>query len=135
MARYTQRGMNDWLLALVQVAIVIGTLAMAIFVIYPWKGWLPTVLLIFVATLTVVRLRSRADGYKCADCGGIFQGPTVVNFFTPSGVARNPDGTYYGWKSLTCPHCGERTKAKVIKRVDMERVKAQARRQKPEKLL
>lgn len=135
MARFSERGARDWLLALAQLAIVIGTLLAAILVVYPWRGWFPTALLIFASIWMLVTIRSRADGFLCANCGRVFQGPTVVNFFTPSGVARNRDGTYYGWKSLTCPHCGRRTKAKVIKKVDMEKLKARARRRKPEKLL
>ena len=45
---------------------------------------------------------------------------TAVNFFTTSSVGKNSDGTYYSYKTLTCPNCGKRSKARVVKRVDRQ---------------
>jgi len=40
-----------------------------------------------------------------------------------SSVGKNPDGTYYSYKTLTCPHCGKSSKARVLKRVDAQAAK------------
>ena len=42
----------------------------------------------------------------------------VFESMFPVQNGKNPDGTYYSYKTLTCPNCGKRTKARVVKRVD-----------------
>ena len=66
-----------------------------------------TFLLILAGLWMYVSLVSRRSGYRCDKCGRAFQVPTTVNFFTASSVGKNPDGTYYSYKTLTCPHCGK----------------------------
>lgn len=99
----------------------------AILVIYPWRGWPLTVLMVLLSLWLYVRLMSQRTGYKCANCGHVFQVPTFVNFFTTSSVAKNPDGTYYSAKRLTCPKCGKITKARLVKRVDMQTARGSGR--------
>jgi predicted RNA-binding Zn-ribbon protein involved in translation (DUF1610 family) len=74
-------------------------------------------LLIVAGLWMYIGLVSRTSGYLCGKCGKAFQVPTTVNFFTASSVAKNPDGTYYSYKNLTCPHCGKQSKARLVKRV------------------
>ena len=35
-----------------------------------------------------------------------------------SSMGKNPDGTYYSAKKLTCPRCGKVSKAKLLKKAD-----------------
>ena len=42
-------------------------------------------------------------------------------------VGKNPDGTYYSYKTLTCPQCGKSSKARVLKRVDAQDAKGSGR--------
>ena len=119
MARFIERDWHDYLRTIgMVVALVVGTL-FALLVLRPHSGTAVTVIFFIALFWTLTSFFSRAYGYRCAACKRVFRVPTAVNFFTPSGVARNPDGTYYAWKSLTCPRCGERTRARVLKKADM----------------
>jgi len=116
-ARFVQRNQSDWFSTLWKLAIFVAVVLVAILVVYPWKGFLPTFILIVAGLWMYISLISRTSGYICASCGKAFQVPTTVNFFTTSSVGKNPDGTYYSYKKLTCPHCGKNTKARLVKRV------------------
>ena len=89
--------------------------AFVVLFIYPRYGLAFTIFIMLVLTVMLVRSFSRTYSYRCGNCGHAFRAPTVVNFLTFSGVGRNPDGTYHTWKSLTCPRCGQRTKAIALK--------------------
>ena len=84
-------------------------------IIYPRYGWLYAGLLMFVVILMVVRAYSMGYRYMCANCGNVFKVPLTVDFLTFSGMGKNPDGTYYTWKSLTCPRCGKRSRAVAVR--------------------
>ncbi len=119
MARFRRPNVHDyWRTVAATVILVAGT----VFALTVLREKTPTIIVIlFLIALFwfVVSLFSRKYGYQCGKCKKVFTVPTTVNFFTPSGVAKNPDGTYYAWKSLTCPHCGARTKARTLKKADL----------------
>ena len=119
MARFTERGRHDYVRTIGQIAALVIGIAFALIVLRPRSGTIVTVLFLIALFWVITSLFSRAAGYRCAGCKRVFRVPTTVNFFTPSGVAKNPDGTYYSWKSLTCPHCGKRTRARLVKRADL----------------
>lgn len=119
MARFRPTTKDDWLRTLVSVALLMAALLIGLLLLQPRYGWPATAVWFVVCLVMIVRRSSRAYGYRCAECGKDFQVPTAVNFFTPQGVAKRPDGTYYSWKALTCPHCGKRSKAMVVKRADL----------------
>ena len=127
MARFVERNRYDWFSTIWKLAIFVGVVLLAILVVYPWKGWLPTIILILAGLWMYISLVSRKSGYRCANCGKAFQVPTTVNFFTMSGVGKNPDGTYYSYKSLTCPYCGQMSKARLVKRVGAQQAKGSGR--------
>jgi DNA-directed RNA polymerase subunit RPC12/RpoP len=119
MARFRPTTKDDWLRTILFVVLLMAALLIGLLVLRPRFGWPATAIWVVVCLLILVRWTSRAYGYRCAACGKDFQVPTVVNFFTPQGIAKRPDGTYYSWKSLTCPHCRKRSKAMVVKRADL----------------
>jgi hypothetical protein len=84
-------------------------------IIYPRYGWLYAGLLMLIVTIMLVRTYSMGYRYVCAHCGKVFKVPLPVDFLTFSGMGKNPDGTYHTWKSLTCPHCGQRTRAVAVR--------------------
>ena len=127
MARYVERTRYDWFSTIWKLAIFVGVVLFSILVMYPWKGLLPTVILILLGLWMYVGLASRTSGYRCGKCGKAFQVPTTVNFFTQSAIGKNPDGTYYSYKSLTCPHCGQMSKARVVKRVGAKEARGSGR--------
>jgi rubredoxin len=94
--------------------LVISVLLIA-FIIYPWRGWVPSVLIFIVMAVMLVRAYSTGHRYRCANCGWVFRVPVAVDFFTGGGIGKNPDGTYHNWKSLTCPECGQRSRAVVVR--------------------
>jgi hypothetical protein len=82
--------------------------------VYPRVGWFPSLLIMAAVTLMLVRAYSLGYRYRCGNCGRGFRVPLIVDLFTMSAVGKNPDGTYFNWKSLTCPHCGQVSKAVVV---------------------
>ena len=126
-ARFIERTRHDWFNTLWKLGVFVAIVLFAIFVIYPWKGFLPTFILIAAGLWMYISLVSRKSGYVCAKCGKAFQVPTTVNFFTTSAVGKNPDGTYYSYKNLTCPSCGQQSKARLVKRVGAATAKGSGR--------
>jgi ribosomal protein S27AE len=126
-ARFVQRNQSDWFSSLWKLAVFVAVVLVAILVVYPWRGFLPTFLLIIAGLWMYVSLISRTSGYVCGKCGKAFQVPTTVNFFTQSAVGKNPDGTYYSYKTLTCPRCGMQSKARLVKRVGAREAKGSGR--------
>ena len=98
-------------------------------IIMPRYGVLFAIFVLFVVILMLVRAYSIGYRYKCANCGTVFKVPLPVDFLTFSGMAKNRDGTYYTWKSLTCPSCGQRTRARAVRveTVDQTEVVEQGR--------
>jgi DNA-directed RNA polymerase subunit RPC12/RpoP len=126
-ARFVERNRYDWFRTIWKLAIFVGIVLIAIEFVLPSRGWLPTIILILAGLWLYISLISRTSGYVCAKCGKAFQVPTIVNFFTTSSVGKNPDGTYYSSKNLTCPHCGQQSKARLVKRVGREAAKGSGR--------
>jgi DNA-directed RNA polymerase subunit RPC12/RpoP len=126
-ARFIERTRYDWFSTIWKLGLFVAIVLFALLVIYPWKGFLPTFILIIAGLWMYISLVSRKSGYVCAKCGKAFQVPTTVNFFTTSAVGKNPDGTYYSYKNLTCPYCGKQSKARLVKRVGAETAKGSGR--------
>jgi DNA-directed RNA polymerase subunit RPC12/RpoP len=122
-ARYVERTQHDWFGTIWKLAIFLVVILVALKFVYPWKGWFPTAILILAGLWMYISLISRTSGYVCGKCGKAFQVPTTVNFFTTSAVGKNPDGTYYSYKNLTCPHCAQQSKARLVKRVGAREAK------------
>jgi hypothetical protein len=120
LARFRERTVQDWWRTIGLLVILVAGVWFSLAVLRPKSGTLITVLFLIALFWFVVGMFSRKYAYRCANCGKVFRVPTTVNFFTPSGVAKKPDGTYFPWKSLTCPHCGQRTKARVLKKADLK---------------
>lgn len=127
MARFIERTKNDWWGTLWRLGVFVAVVLFAVLVIYPWRGPLPTFLLILAGLWMYIGLLSRKSGYVCAGCKKAFQVPTTINFFTASSIGKNRDGTYYSYKNLTCPYCGKKTKARLVKRVDAAAAKGSGR--------
>ncbi len=127
MARFIERTRHDWFSTVWKLALFIVIVLVAVKWVLPWRGWLPTAIMIFAGLWMYISLVSRKSGYLCAKCGKAFQVPTTVNFFTTSAIGKNPDGTYYSYKNLTCPHCGKQSKARLVKRVGAETAKGSGR--------
>lgn len=119
MARFIERDRHDYLRIIGLLAALVMGVVFALLVLRPHSGTVVTVVFLLALFWSLTSFFSRAYGYRCASCKRVFRVSTTVNFFTPSGVAKNPDGTYYAWKSLTCPHCGQRTRARVLKKADL----------------
>jgi fatty-acid desaturase len=127
LARFIERTKYDWWSTTWKLAIFVAVVLFALLVVYPWRGFLPTFLVILTGLWVFVGLVSRSSGFRCDKCGRAFQVPTAINFFTASAVGKNADGTYYSYKTLTCPHCRQSTKARLVKRVDPQAAKGSGR--------
>ena len=127
MARFVERSERDWFGSLWKLAIFVGMLLFCIGYVLPHRGVVWTVILVIASLWTYLALVSRDRGYVCAKCHKPFQVPTAVNFFSTSSVGKNPDGTYYSYKTLTCPSCGAKTKARLVKRVGAREARGSGR--------
>ena len=121
MARYRERLYTDWKRTMLQFAFFVVIVCFAIFYIEPRRGFIWAVLFVLGGSWVMTSLFMRRNAFRCPKCKRLFQAPTAVNFVTPSAVAKNPDGTYYSYKTLTCPHCETRGKARVVTRGDMKK--------------
>jgi len=119
-ARYRERLYTDWKRSALQLAFFAGIVLFAIFVIEPRRGFLWALLFVVGGSWIMAGLFLRQNAYRCGKCKRIFRPPTSVNFVTPSAVGKNPDGTYYSYKTLACPHCGTRGKARVVTRGELK---------------
>ena len=127
MARYIERTKYDWWSTTWKLAVFILLIVFAVAVILPARGWFWTSVLVLLSLWLYVRLMTQRTAYKCANCGNVFKVPTTVNFFTTSSMGKNPDGTYFSAKRLTCPKCGKVTKARVLKRADARAARGSGR--------
>ena len=127
MARFIERTKYDWWSATWKLAVFIAMIVFSIAVIYPWRGLLWTAVMVILSLWLYVRLVTQRTAYKCASCGNVFQVPTTVNFLTMSSMGKNPDGTYFSAKKLTCPRCGKVTKARLLKHADARTAKGSGR--------
>jgi len=127
LARYIERTRYDWWSTTWKLALFILLIVFAVAVILPLRGWFWTSVMVLLSLWLYVRLVTQRTAYKCASCGNVFQVSTVVNFFTTSSMGKNPDGTYFSAKKLTCPKCGKVTKARVLKRADARAARGSGR--------
>lgn len=127
MARYVERSRRDWFSTLWKLGVFVGMLLFIVAYVYPHRGLVWTILLLIASLWTYLALVSRDRGYVCRKCHKPFHVPTAVDFFTASSVGKDPDGTYYSYKTLTCPHCGARTKARLVKRVGAREARGSGR--------
>jgi hypothetical protein len=118
LARYIERNRHDWWGTTWKFLIFISMIVISITVILPSRGPWWTAAMLFLSFWLYVRLIGQRTAYKCAACGKVFRVSTAVNFFTTGSMGKNPDGTYYAAKMLTCPGCGQRTKARLLKKAD-----------------
>lgn len=116
--RYREVAGTDRRRTLLYIAILVCSVVVAVTVIAPLRGPIAAALLVLVTLWTLVAWHNKGFAYRCANCRRVFQVPTFVNFLTFQGVARRPDGTYHGYKSLTCPYCRERTRATIVRKVE-----------------
>ena len=123
MARYIERSRYDWWGTAWKFLIFISMIVFSILVVLPSRGPWWTGAMLFLSFWLYVKLMSQRTAYKCAGCGNVFQVSTRVNFFTTSSMGKNRDGTYYAAKLLTCPRCGQRTKARLVKKTDRRTAK------------
>lgn len=114
MARFIPR-QTDWWGTLWKFFVFLAVIVVAIVVVEPRRGWVWTIVFILGGLWVFVGLMSRTTGYRCGNCGRSFRVPTTVNFFTPSQMGKNEDGTFYSYKKLTCPYCKKVSKARLMK--------------------
>ncbi len=100
------------------IAIFVASVVVAVTFVEPRRGPVLAALVVLISLWTLVGWHNRAYAYRCANCRRVFHVSTIVNFLTFQGVTRGPDGTYRGWKSLTCPYCHQRTKAIVVRKTE-----------------
>lgn len=107
--------LTDVLRRLVLGAGLVFAFLLVAFFVYPHYGVITSLVLMFIVTFTLVRAYAMGYRYRCAHCHAVFKVPLAVDFLTFSGMGRNPDGTFHTWKSLTCPSCGQRTRAIAVR--------------------
>jgi DNA-directed RNA polymerase subunit RPC12/RpoP len=102
---------RDWVQGIIYLLLYIGVVVWGAFLMLPtyWTLWL---MVIAVLSYSLIVWHTRHFDYRCANCSKEFGIGVIRNIISPQGI-----GSQGSWKYLKCPKCGERTRAKVIKKV------------------
>jgi DNA-directed RNA polymerase subunit RPC12/RpoP len=111
MARFRTINRRDAWRGVLMVVLFMLVMYFALEWVRPRRGIFLAVALILAVGWAIVAWYARAYGYRCGDCGKVFQIAGYRNFTSLQAVGKRPDGTYQAYKWLVCPHCGKRTKA------------------------
>jgi DNA-directed RNA polymerase subunit RPC12/RpoP len=119
MARFRTINRRDAWRGVLMVVLFVLAMYFALEWVRPRRGTFLAVALILAIGWAIVAWYARAYGYRCSDCGKVFQIAGYRNFTSLQAVGKRPDGTYQAYKWLVCPHCGKRTKAVVLRKADL----------------
>ena len=119
MARFRTISGRDARRGLLMLALFVLAVYFALDWVRPRRGTFLAVALVLAIGWAMVAWYARAYGYRCGNCGKVFQIAGYRNFTSLQAVGRFPDGTYQAYKWLVCPHCGKRTKAVVLRKADL----------------
>jgi DNA-directed RNA polymerase subunit RPC12/RpoP len=102
---------RDWIQTIIYILLMIGVIIWGAFLMLPsyLSLWL-MVTAVLIYSLTV--WHTRHFDYRCNKCGNEFGINVIKNIISPQGLDRQG-----GWKYLKCPKCGEKSRAKVIKKI------------------
>ena len=107
---------RDWRVTVFLVATYVLALALGAVALLPdwWVIWAGAAIL---GLGFLVGWHAQHFAYRCEQCETIFTVPALVDFASPQGIGRGPDGDMRGWKLLRCPTCGRWRRATVVRRV------------------
>lgn len=110
MPSFTQPDRKDWKKTTLLLALYITAISAGAFVVIgadPVFGFIACLILVLDGLLLLVGWVNRNFGYQCRNCGHEFEISLITNLVSPHGM---------GCKHLKCPSCGQRTRAKVLKK-------------------
>jgi DNA-directed RNA polymerase subunit RPC12/RpoP len=113
MTLYKATSKSDWLKTAVFITLFVIVLAGGAFLLMPtyWYVW---ALLVGGGIFLLVWWHTKTFAYRCRHCGHEFEISLLVNFISPHGI-----DTKGGWKYLKCPACRRRTRAVLLKKVQI----------------
>lgn len=78
-----------------------------------WYVWLA---LVAGGLFLIVSWHKKSTAYRCPKCGNEFEISFLTDFFSPHGVTKEGGG----WLHLKCPRCHNRSKMKVLVKIDTD---------------
>jgi predicted RNA-binding Zn-ribbon protein involved in translation (DUF1610 family) len=98
---------RDWWTTLVWLAVLLGFVAIAVFLDVRFNVGVASILLIIPGLWLLMRWMARAWAYRCPECGEVFQLTALGQFAAINmGDERN----------VCCPKCGKRSWVKVLRK-------------------
>jgi len=94
----------------VLVVYIVCVIASAFFLLP--RYWYVLLGIVLAGAVLMMIVSTRDYGARCANCGNEFELSPTQELFSPHGGGR--DGA---WQYVRCPLCGNRTRARVIRKV------------------
>ena len=105
---------HDWGVTGLLVAAYVLAVALGAVALLP-EWWLVWVGVVVLGLALLVGWHARRFAYRCQQCGTVFTVSALVDFVSPQGIGREPEGELRGWKLLRCPACHEWHRATVVR--------------------
>jgi DNA-directed RNA polymerase subunit RPC12/RpoP len=112
MKNYTEPTRKDYTQSIVYIILYIFAIFIGAYFLLP-KYWYLWVLVVVVGLIILVFWHKEKTVYSCPNCGHVYEISFLTDLLAPHGIGREG-----AWLLLRCPHCHERHKTKVLKRVD-----------------
>jgi hypothetical protein len=110
--KFTKPEISDYIRSIVYILLYVVLIGGGAFYLLPgyWYFW---VVLVVGGLVLLVSWHRGETVYQCPNCSHVYEILFWVDLISPHGVDK--DG---GWLSLRCPHCKQRSKTRVMKRVE-----------------
>lgn len=107
---YREPTRAEWVESIIYLAVYAAAIAVGGFLLLPLgnTGILLWAVIAAGGLSLLVWWHSRSVGYRCANCGHEFEISILTDLISPHGMSNG------GWQYVKCPHCGQRTRAKIL---------------------
>ncbi|MFC2063609.1 hypothetical protein ACFLXB_00735 [Chloroflexota bacterium] len=113
MTRVTNPDRRDVFRSVVYILIYVVVIGASAFLLLP-KLWYAWAVVVLAGLILLVNWHKQKTAYRCPECDQIYE----ISFLTDLTAPHGAFGDTGPWLFLRCPHCGKRSKTRVLKKVE-----------------